>query len=64
MTATHVEGAVEAMMDVQEGTITHFHARFGHLAYETIERKAKNSPSGIRLSDTKRSNCRSSAQAK
>ena len=68
MTATHDRhGAGEAIMatleadattdvasDVQEGTLMHFHQRFGHLAFDTIERMARVPASGVRLTSNKR----------
>ncbi|CAH0492884.1 unnamed protein product [Peronospora farinosa] len=50
--------------DVHVGTLMHFHQRFGHLAYETIERMAREPNSGIRLTDNQRVTCVTCAQAR
>ena len=68
MTATQDRcGASEAIMatleagvttdvasDVQEGTLLHFHQRFGLLEFDTIERMAWDPASGIRLTSNSR----------
>ncbi|CAI5719932.1 unnamed protein product [Peronospora farinosa] len=50
--------------DVQKGTLHHFHARLGHLAYDTIEKLAKDSRSGIAITDHSRPNCLTCAEGK
>ena len=32
----------EGVSDVQEGTLLHFHQHFGHMAFDTIERMARD----------------------
>uniref|UniRef100_A0AAV1TNM8 Integrase catalytic domain-containing protein n=1 Tax=Peronospora matthiolae TaxID=2874970 RepID=A0AAV1TNM8_9STRA len=49
-------------MDVQIGSLYHFHQRLGHLAYDTVERMASNPDSGITLTDRARPTCISCAQ--
>ena len=50
--------------DVQEGTLHQFYARLGHLAYDTIERLAKDPRSGIKITDHLRPNCLTCAEGK
>ena len=50
--------------DFQMGYLLHFHQRLGHLAYDSIERMAKDPELGIKLTDTKRPTCISCAQGK
>ncbi|CAI5739083.1 unnamed protein product [Peronospora destructor] len=63
-------GTVMAAIDeatregVHVGTLMYFHQCFGHLAYDTIERMASESSSGIRLTDNQRVTCVTCAQAK
>ena len=45
-------------------SLLHFHQRLGHLAYDSIERMAKDPELGIKLTDTKRPTCISCAQGK
>lgn len=42
----------------------HFHAKLGHLAFDTIERVAKDPASDIKLTDTRRTNYLSCAESK
>ena len=44
-------------VEVQEGTLLHFHQRLSHLAFDTIERMARDPTSGIRLTSNKRMTC-------
>uniref|UniRef100_A0AAV1TLY2 Integrase n=1 Tax=Peronospora matthiolae TaxID=2874970 RepID=A0AAV1TLY2_9STRA len=46
--------ATDVAGDVQEGRLLHSHQRFGHLAYDTIERTEKETPSSIRLTSKRR----------
>ena len=63
--ATATAPATDAQQDeAQHGTLMHFHARFGHLAYDTIERIARNPESGIVLTDNVRKNCLTCAEGK
>ena len=56
--ATATAPATDAQPDeTLHGSLMHFHARFGHLAYDTIERIARNPESGIVLTDHTRKNC-------
>uniref|UniRef100_A0AAV1UND8 Integrase catalytic domain-containing protein n=1 Tax=Peronospora matthiolae TaxID=2874970 RepID=A0AAV1UND8_9STRA len=50
--------------DTQSGSLLHFHQRLGHLAYDTVERMARDFASGIVLTDRKRPTCISCAQGK
>ena len=50
--------------DAQTGTLLQFHMRFGHLAYDTVERLAAMPGSGIRLTDKKRPVCIPCAEGK
>ena len=50
--------------DVQEGTLLHFHHRFAHLAFDTIERMARDPASGIRLTIHRRMACVSCMEGK
>ena len=50
--------------DPQEGSLHHFHLRLGHLAYDTVERLAKDPASGIKLTDRRRPNCLTCAEGK
>lgn len=54
MTALEAGATTDVTSDVQEGTLLHFHQRFGHLAFDTIERMARDPASGIRLTSNKR----------
>ncbi|OWZ02249.1 hypothetical protein PHMEG_00026224 [Phytophthora megakarya] len=47
---------------VQEGSLMHFHTRPGHLAFDTIERMAREPRSGIKLTDKTRESCLTCAQ--
>ena len=49
---------------MQEGTLLHFHQRFGDLAFDTIERMAREPASGIRLTSNKRAACVSCMEGK
>uniref|UniRef100_A0AAV1VHI2 Integrase catalytic domain-containing protein n=1 Tax=Peronospora matthiolae TaxID=2874970 RepID=A0AAV1VHI2_9STRA len=51
-------------MNVQIGSLYHFHQRQGHLAYDTVERMASDPESGITLTDRARPTCISCAQGK
>uniref|UniRef100_A0AAV1TGU4 CCHC-type domain-containing protein n=1 Tax=Peronospora matthiolae TaxID=2874970 RepID=A0AAV1TGU4_9STRA len=51
-------------MDVQIGSLNHFHQRLGHLAYDTVERMASDPESGITLTDRASPTCISCAQGK
>nr|CCA27604.1 putative retroelement pol polyprotein [Albugo laibachii Nc14] len=54
----------DVQIDVQEGTLHHFHARLGHLAYDSIEKLAKDPRSGIKITDHTRPNCLTCAEGK
>ncbi|GMF57667.1 unnamed protein product [Phytophthora fragariaefolia] len=54
----------ESPPGVQRDSLIGFHVRLGHLAYDTIELIAKNSDSGIEITDRTRSNCAVCAQGK
>ena len=41
----------EPESDTQSGSLLHFHQRLGHLAYDTVERMARDPASGIVLTD-------------
>ena len=58
------ETAGEAPVDAQSGTLLHFHQRMGHLAYDSIERMAKDPASGIVITDRRRLTCLSCAEGK
>ena len=49
---------------IQRGSLSHFHRRLGHLCYDSIIKIVRDPASGIRLTDTKRTNCLASAQGK
>ncbi|POM63071.1 hypothetical protein PHPALM_27692, partial [Phytophthora palmivora] len=49
---------------VQHDTLMGFHVRFGHLAYDTIERIAKDPASGIVITSHERSRCTTCAEGK
>ncbi|DBA03925.1 TPA: hypothetical protein N0F65_010578 [Lagenidium giganteum] len=49
---------------VQRGSVQEFHPRFGHLAYDTIERLAATATSGIDLTDRLRPLCVPCAEGK
>ena len=38
-------------LDRQSGSLLHFHQRFGHLAFDTVERIARDPASSIVLKD-------------
>ncbi|OWZ17990.1 hypothetical protein PHMEG_0007990, partial [Phytophthora megakarya] len=59
-----VNGSDEVSSNVQEGTLVEFHRRLGHLNYNAVERLARDTSSGIRLTDHKRANCLICAQGK
>ena len=42
MTALEADDAIDLSRDVQVGSLTHFHQRFGHLSHDRIERIARN----------------------
>ena len=46
------------------GSLEHFHLQFGHLDYDTIDRKAQDPASGIKLTDKISSICVTCAQEK
>lgn len=58
------ESSDDTDADVQTGSLLHFYQRLGHLAYDNIERMAKDPASGIKLTDNKRPTCISCAQGK
>uniref|UniRef100_A0AAV1TI68 Uncharacterized protein n=1 Tax=Peronospora matthiolae TaxID=2874970 RepID=A0AAV1TI68_9STRA len=47
-----------------EASLLHWHQRLGHLAFDTIERMARDPASGIRLSNNKRMACVSCLEGK
>ena len=47
MAALEAGATTNVASEVQEGTLLHFHQRFGHLAFDTIERMARDPASGI-----------------
>ena len=49
---------------IQHGSLSHFHLLLGHLCYDTIIKMARDTASGIKLTDTKRTNCLACAQGK
>ncbi|KAE9048491.1 hypothetical protein PR002_g427 [Phytophthora rubi] len=49
---------------VQHDTLMGFYGRFGHLAYDTIERIAKDPASGIAITSHERSRCTTCAEGK
>uniref|UniRef100_A0AAV1TSZ0 GAG-pre-integrase domain-containing protein n=1 Tax=Peronospora matthiolae TaxID=2874970 RepID=A0AAV1TSZ0_9STRA len=51
-------------LDVQKGSLHHFYLRLGHIAYDTVERMAKDPDYGIELTDHVRVNCITCAEAK
>ena len=57
-------GVADSSSDMQQGTLTHFHQRLGHLSYDTVERMAKYPASGIQLTDRRRPTCLSCAEGK
>ena len=57
MADLEVDVTVEQKRDVQVGSLVHFHQRFGHLAYDTIVRIARDPDSGIELTDQRRMAC-------
>ena len=50
--------------NLQVKTLMHFHQRFGHLAYDTIEKMAREPNSGIWLSDNQQLACVMCAKSK
>ena len=62
--AALVEATSSMIPDAQQGSLLDFHMRFGHLAYDTIERMANDLSSEILLTDKKRSACLMCAQGK
>ena len=64
MAALESSASADVTSDVQEGTLLHFHQRFGHLAFDTIERMARDPASGIRLTSSKRMACVSCMEGK
>ena len=57
--------SIESVDDAskQSGSLLHFHQRFGHLNYDTIERIAKFSESGIEIDDHQRLKCLTCAES-
>ncbi|CAI5708769.1 unnamed protein product [Hyaloperonospora brassicae] len=64
MAALESSASADVTSDVQEGTLLHFHQRFGHLEFDTIERMARNPASEIRLTSSKRMACVSCMEGK
>uniref|UniRef100_A0AAV1UMW7 Uncharacterized protein n=1 Tax=Peronospora matthiolae TaxID=2874970 RepID=A0AAV1UMW7_9STRA len=50
--------------DMHEASLLHWHQRLGHLAFDTIERMARDPSSGIRLTSNKRMACVSCLEGK
>ncbi|POM66265.1 Mitochondrial Carrier (MC) Family, partial [Phytophthora palmivora] len=57
-------GSGDTSVNVQKGTLVEFHRRLGHLNYDAVERLAKDTSSGIELTDRRRVNCLTCAQGK
>ena len=64
MAALELGASADVASDVQEGTLLHFHQRFGPLAFDTIELMARDPASGIRLTSNKRMACVSCMEGK
>jgi hypothetical protein len=62
--AALTEAAAESVPEAQDGSLHHFHLRLGHLAYDTIEKIARDPASGIRLTDMERVVCVACAKGK
>ena len=62
--AALVEATNSRIPDAQQGSLVDFHLRFGHQAYDTIERMANDPSSGILLTDKKRPACLTCAKGK
>ena len=64
MAALQEDLASDTSPVMQRGSLLHFHQRLGHLAFDTIEKIARNPSSGIELTDHQRMNCVTCAQSK
>ena len=54
----------KSVMDMQRGSLYHFHQRLGHLGYDAVERMEKGPASGIKMTDRLRPTCVSCAEGK
>ena len=58
------QGDIKTSVDVQEGSLMHFHQILGHVHYDTVIWLASDPASGVRLTDKVRTNCLACAQGK
>ena len=64
MAALQEELAADTSPVMHRGSLLHFHQRLGYLAFDAIEKIAKDTSSGIELTDHKHMTCITCAQSK